>query len=129
MTMPAKPRALPGRRRGAERGGSASVAEAFGAAPGWASAAQLRELPREAIRPNPNQPRKRFDEDALEALAASIRERGVLQPVLVRAVAGGDVYELVAGERRWRGAGLAGLDRLPAFIREDTDDASRSSSR
>jgi len=124
MTGPAKPRALPGRKGALERGGATSVAEAFGAAPGWASAARLRELPREAIRPNPNQPRKRFDEDTLQGLAASIRERGLLQPVLVRALAGGESYELVAGERRWRAAALAGLDALPAFIRDDTDDAS-----
>jgi ParB family chromosome partitioning protein len=122
MTPPAKPRALPGRRRTA--GATGSVAEAFGAAPSWVSAARLRELPREAIRPNPKQPRKRFDEEALQALAASIRERGLLQPVLVRALAGDDAYELVAGERRWRAAELAGLDHLPAFIRDDTDDAS-----
>jgi ParB family chromosome partitioning protein len=124
MTGPAKARALPGRRRGAGRDGSGSVAEAFGAAPSWASAARLRELPRDAIRPNPNQPRKRFDADALQSLAASIRDRGLLQPVLVRALTDGETYELVAGERRWRAAGLAGLDVLPAFIRDDTDDVS-----
>ena len=62
-----------------------------------------------ADRPNPNQPRRRFDEDALEALAASIRAPGVLQPVLVRPLAGGR-YELVAGERRWRAAQLAELE-------------------
>lgn len=123
MTGPARPRGLPGRRR-TPLSGSGSVAEAFGAAPSWASAARLRELPRDAIRPNPNQPRKRFDTDAVNDLAASIRERGLLQPVLVRPLADGDAYELVAGERRWRAAGLAGLDVLPAFIRDDTDDTS-----
>src|SRR3954468_1243010 len=112
MSGPAKPRALPGRGRGAGGGRAPSVAEAFGAAPSWASAARLRELPREAIRPNPNQPRKRFDEDALQSLAGSIRDRGLLQPVLVRALSDRDSYELVAGERRWRAAGLAGLDLL-----------------
>jgi ParB family chromosome partitioning protein len=100
------------------------VAEAFGAAASWAGAARLRELPRDAMRANPNQPRKRFDQDALEDLAASIRERGLLQPVLVRPLADEDGYELVAGERRWRAAALAGLEVLPAFIRDDTDDAS-----
>jgi ParB family chromosome partitioning protein len=124
MTGPTKPRALPGRRRGAGHDGSGSVAEAFGAAPSWASSARLRELPRDAIRPNPNQPRKRFDENALRGLAASIRDRGLLQPVLVRALAGSETYELVAGERRWRAAGLAGLNVLPAFIRDDADDVS-----
>jgi ParB family transcriptional regulator, chromosome partitioning protein len=124
MSGPEKPRALPGRRRAAGGGSATSVAEAFGAAPSWASAARLRELPRDAIRPNPNQPRKRFDEDALQRLAASIRERGLLQPVLVRALSDGDHYELVAGERRWRAAAMVALDVLPAFIRDDTDDAS-----
>ena len=60
----------------------------------------------------------------MHALAASVRERGVLQPVLVRVVDGADVYELVAGERRWRAARMAGLEVLPAFVRDDTDDAS-----
>src|SRR3954447_7980748 len=123
MTSP-RPRALPGRRRDAARSGTASPGEAFGAAPGWAGAARFRELPIAAIQPNPRQPRKRFGEDGLQALAASIRERGVLQPVLVRAIDVGDSYELVAGERRWRAARLAGLELLPAFIRDDTDDAS-----
>jgi ParB family chromosome partitioning protein len=81
----------------------------------------LRSLPVELIAPNPRQPRRAFDEAALEALAASLRERGVLQPVLVRPIAGG-TYELVAGERRWRAAQLAGLDSIPALVR-DRDDA------
>src|SRR4051812_23744478 len=68
----------------------------------------LRELAVELIAPNPNQPRKAFDEAALQSLADSISEKGLLQPVLVRPVAGG-TYELVAGERRWRAARLAGL--------------------
>ncbi len=71
--------------------------------------------------PNPRQPRRSFDEAALEALAGSLRERGVLQPVLVRPVAGG-TYELVAGERRWRAAQIAGLEHVPALVR-DRDDA------
>jgi ParB family chromosome partitioning protein len=81
----------------------------------------LRSLPVELIAPNPRQPRRAFDEAALEGLAASLRERGVLQPVLVRPVAGG-TYELVAGERRWRAAVLAGLESIPALVR-DRDDA------
>jgi ParB family chromosome partitioning protein len=81
---------------------------------------ELRELPVELVRPNPNQPRKRFDEEALQALADSLGERGVLQPVLVRPVPGG-TYELVAGERRWRAAQLAGLQELPAIVRERDD--------
>ncbi|MEA2195325.1 MAG: ParB family transcriptional regulator, chromosome partitioning protein, partial [Solirubrobacteraceae bacterium] len=81
----------------------------------------LRRIPVELIAPNPKQPRRSFDEDALLALAGSLRERGVLQPVLVRPVAGG-TYELVAGERRWRAAQLAGMETIPALIR-DRDDA------
>ena len=81
----------------------------------------LRKIPVDLISPNPKQPRRSFDETALAALAGSLRERGVLQPVLVRPVAGG-TYELVAGERRWRAARLAGLEEIPALIR-DRDDA------
>jgi ParB family chromosome partitioning protein len=86
------------------------------------AAEELRVLPVEAIRPNPNQPRRRFDEQALSALADSLRERGVLQPVLVRPDGGG--WELIAGERRWRAAQLAGLEELPAIVRPDDDAAS-----
>jgi ParB family transcriptional regulator, chromosome partitioning protein len=82
----------------------------------------LRELPIGRLRPNARQPRDHFDEEALTGLAASIRELGVLQPVLVRPV--GDDFELVAGERRWRAAKRAGLQTIPAIVRETTDDAS-----
>jgi len=75
------------------------------------------------IRPNPSQPRQIFDEDALAELAASIAERGVLQPILVRPV--DDGYELVAGERRWRAAQRAQLHEIPAIIRE-FDEESRA---
>jgi ParB family transcriptional regulator, chromosome partitioning protein len=81
----------------------------------------LRHVPVELIAPNPRQPRRFIDEAAFEALAGSLRERGVLQPVLVRPVAGG-TYELVAGERRWRAAQIAGLESVPALVR-DRDDA------
>ncbi|HET9070287.1 MAG TPA: ParB/RepB/Spo0J family partition protein [Acidimicrobiales bacterium] len=84
--------------------------------------ATLVELPVAALEPNPNQPRQHFDEDSLAALTASIREVGVLQPVLVRRVEG-DRYELIAGERRWRSAKRAGLLAIPAVVRE-TDDLS-----
>jgi ParB family chromosome partitioning protein len=80
----------------------------------------LRALPVELIAPNRRQPRRAFDDGALEALAGSLRERGVLQPVLVRPVAGG-TYELVAGERRWRAARIAGLQTIPALVRERDD--------
>ena len=85
-------------------------------------AEELRTLPVELISANPMQPRRRFDEDALEALAGSVGEQGVIQPVLVRPKAGG-TYELVAGERRWRAAKLAGLGTIPALVRERADAA------
>jgi ParB family transcriptional regulator, chromosome partitioning protein len=71
------------------------------------------------IEPNPNQPRKSFDSKALDELAASIRASGLIQPVVVRRQGPG--YQLVAGERRWRAAQQAGLDRVPAIVREVTD--------
>jgi ParB family chromosome partitioning protein len=83
---------------------------------------ELRELPVELISPSPNQPRRAFDEQALEALAGSLGERGVLQPVLVRPRPGGR-YELVAGERRWRAAKIAGLETVPALVRDREDAA------
>lgn len=86
------------------------------------AADELRELPVELIVPNPNQPRRRFDEDALNALAGSLGERGVLQPVLVRPRPGG-TYELVAGERRWRAARIAGMSEIPALVRPRDDSA------
>ena len=87
---------------------------------GRESESELRRLPVELIAPNPDQPRRSFDEQALNALAGSLAERGVLQPVLVRPKPGG-TYELVAGERRWRAAQIAGLDEIPALVRERDD--------
>src|SRR5271154_241788 len=87
---------------------------------GESPADELRELPVELIVANPKQPRRRFDEEALQALAGSLGERGVLQPVLVRAKPGG-TYELVAGERRWRAAQIAGLEKIPALVRPRGD--------
>jgi ParB family chromosome partitioning protein len=84
---------------------------------------ELRELPVELIEPNPRQPRSSFDDEALVALADSIRARGVLQPVLVRPLVGGR-YELIAGERRWRAARLAERETVPAVIRRHDDAAS-----
>jgi ParB family chromosome partitioning protein len=90
-----------------------------GAEPGG----ELRQLPVDLIAPNPRQPRRAFDEAGIAALVDSVRERGVLQPVLVRPVAGGS-YELIAGERRWRAARLAGFDTVPALVRPHDDAAS-----
>ena len=80
----------------------------------------LREIPVELVDPNPRQPRRSFDEAALAALADSIRARGLLQPIVVRALAGGR-YELLAGERRLRAAKLAELDSIPAVVRAADD--------
>jgi ParB family transcriptional regulator, chromosome partitioning protein len=90
---------------------------------GTGEAPEFRQVPVELVAPNPRQPRRSFDEDALVALADSLKDRGVLQPVLVRPVAGG-TYELIAGERRWRAARLAGLETVPAVVRPDDDAAS-----
>lgn len=87
-----------------------------------ASGTELRELEIAAIDPNPRQPRKRFEPDSLQALAESVAESGVLQPVLVRPA--GARYELVAGERRWRAAQLAGLRTVPAVIADRDADES-----
>lgn len=86
-----------------------------------ARAGRLRDIPLEQIRPNLDQPRKRFAEPALLSLADSIRERGVLQPVIVRPTHQG--YELVAGERRWRAARLAGETAIPALVDDRVDEA------
>jgi ParB family chromosome partitioning protein len=86
-------------------------------------AEELRTIPVDLIAPNPHQPRRAFEEEALVALAESLRARGVLQPVLVRAVAGGG-WELIAGERRWRAARIAGLQEIPAIVRQHDDAAS-----
>src|SRR3954462_7179982 len=77
----------------------------------------LREVATELISPNPNQPRRVFDEEALIALSESIKARGIPQPLVVRPLPGGS-YELVAGERRLRAAKLAGLEQVPAVVRE-----------
>ncbi len=76
------------------------------------------QCPIESIEPNPYQPRQEFDNAALEELAASIREKGVITPVLVSK--SGDGYRLIAGERRWRAAQKAGLERIPVVVREST---------
>lgn len=101
------------------RGLAALFGEAGGTpTPGVAA----RVVPIEAIRPSAFQPRRHFTEDELEALAQSIREKGILQPLLVRPSAeAGSEYELVAGERRWRAAQRAGLHEVPVTVREIAD--------
>jgi len=81
---------------------------------------EIREIQIDLIQPGRQQPRTTFDQAKLEELAQSIRTTGIIQPLLVRPVGG--LFELVAGERRWRAAQLAGLDRIPAIVREIADD-------
>jgi ParB family chromosome partitioning protein len=95
-------------------GEAAQPAPAAGEA--LASRGGVREIEVARIKPNPNQPRLQFDEDALDELAESIRERGVLQPILLRP--NGDDFLIVAGERRWRAAQRARLHAIPAIVRE-----------
>jgi ParB family chromosome partitioning protein len=83
----------------------------------------LRDIPTELIRPNPSQPRREFHDEALIALAESVKARGILQPVVVRPLPGG-IYELIAGERRLRAAVIAGVGQVPAIVRE-TDESER----
>jgi ParB family chromosome partitioning protein len=91
--------------------------------PGADLEGKLREIPLSEIHPNPNQPRKRIDEAALNALAESIHERGVLQPIIVRPRAVGG-FEIVAGERRWRASRLAWQKTIPALVDDEDSDAS-----
>src|SRR3954467_13432856 len=109
--------------RGMGRGLAAILSVSKPADGAQAPPPELRELPVELVRPNPAQPRKRFDDEALQGLAASLAERGGVQPIIARPVAGG-TYEVVAGERRWRAAQLAGLERIPAVIQDHDDAAS-----
>lgn len=104
------------KRGGLGRGLSALIP----GAPEAGEASGLLEVPVNAVAPNPKQPRTRFDDEAIGALAASIREVGILQPIVVRKAGAG--YELIAGERRLRAARVAGLATVPVVVR-DTDDA------
>ena len=104
------------KRGGLGRGLSALIP----GAPESGEASGLLEVPVNAVSPNPKQPRTRFDDEAIAALAASIREVGILQPIVVRKAGAG--YELIAGERRLRAAKLAGLATIPVVVR-DTEDA------
>ena len=101
-----------------KRGLGRGLGALLGPEPDLTTEAML-EIPLDQVRPNPFQPRKRFDEAALMELTDSIRVSGVIQPVVVRR--SGDAYELIAGERRWRAAKQAGLTTIPAVVREVTN--------
>ena len=98
-------------------GGNADASGAVGAV------SSLRELPIDLLERGRYQPRSRFEPKALESLADSIRVQGIVQPIVVRPIAGGVRFEIVAGERRWRAAQLAGIDKVPAVVKDIPDDA------
>lgn len=81
----------------------------------------INEIPIQQIHPNPNQPRREFDEDALQELAVSIKEIGIIQPITLRETAK-DQFQIIAGERRWRASQIAGLKAIPAYIRTINDE-------
>lgn len=116
-------------KRGLGRGLSALMAD-VGLDPGspsgvraeTADLSQLRQVPIDEISPNPDQPRRRFNEAALHELAISISEKGILQPLVVRGVSGQAAgYQIVAGERRWRAAQIAQMPSIPVIVRELSD--------
>ena len=104
------------KQRGLGRGLGALIDD-FSPEPGQET---ITKLPLQKVEPNPNQPRRSFDEEELQALADSIAEHGILQPLAVRALDGG-FYQIIAGERRWRAARMAGLDEVPVVVL-DADD-------
>ena len=110
-------------KRGLGRGLSALMADVHLAGPEQMASPRKAELyvPVEKLEPNPQQPRLDFKREELESLADSIRQKGVIQPLIVRRKPGRDVYEIVAGERRWRAAQLAQLHEVPVVVRELND--------
>ncbi len=115
------------RKRGLGRGLDALLGAAAAAPPPAAPAAQVAEglhmLPVESIRRGRMQPRSRFPAEGIQELAESIRAQGVVQPIVVRRIGGAEGYEIIAGERRWRAAQVAGLEQVPAVVREVSDQA------
>ena len=114
------------KKRGLGRGLDALLGSATPHAPDDAersvSDRELREVPVDLIRRGKYQPRRDIDQEALQELADSIKAQGVMQPIVLRPV-GGDKYEIIAGERRWRATQLAGLDTIPALVRDVPDEA------
>ncbi|MEL6127661.1 MAG: ParB/RepB/Spo0J family partition protein [Pseudomonadota bacterium] len=110
-------------RKGLGRGLSALLVDAQDPAPGVARPKPESVLPIERIRPNPDQPRRHFAEDDLADLSKSIREKGILQPLIVRVDPNdGTLYQIVAGERRWRAAQRAQVHQVPVLVRDLTDE-------
>jgi ParB family transcriptional regulator, chromosome partitioning protein len=112
---------MAGRKRGLGRGLDALLGGTTAVPPAPAGGT-LTEIPVEWIRPGKYQPRKLMDESALQDLASSIRTQGVMQPIVVRTI-GENRYEIIAGERRWRATQLAGIDRIPATIKDVSDES------
>jgi ParB family chromosome partitioning protein len=119
MVMTAKRRGL-GRGLDALLGSPVGAGEEVDERP---TSRELRDLPLDLVQRGRYQPRTEMDPDALEDLAASIRAQGVVQPIVVRPLQGGGRYEIIAGERRWRAAQLAGLHEIPAVVRDVPDQA------
>jgi ParB family transcriptional regulator, chromosome partitioning protein len=118
-SAPAQPATVPGQSATTQGGnGQQPGGERLADVPG----ARFAEISVDSISPNPRQPRTAFDEDAMAELAYSVKEIGLLQPIVVRRL-GGDRYELVMGERRWRATQQAGLTTIPAIVRDTQDDA------
>jgi len=113
------------KQRGLGRGLSALLGDNQANVPDLPETAEMRaqslEKPIELLKPNPDQPRRLFSEAEIDDLAASIREKGVLQPILVRPVEGGRRFQIIAGERRWRASQKAGLKTVPVLVRELDD--------
>ena len=117
----------PPRQRGLGKGLAALLGETMEEGAAGARAGALLSIPIEHLAPHPGQPRQHFDETEIESLAASIREKGIVQPLVVRPGDGGEddaPYQIVAGERRWRAAQRAGLHELPAVVRHLNDSES-----
>ncbi|GAD58301.1 ParB/RepB/Spo0J family partition protein [Brevundimonas sp. BAL450] len=111
------------RQRGLGRGLSALIGDtAEAVAADIEARVGVRDIPIEQLHPNPDQPRTHFSDDEIAELSASIRDKGVLQPLLVRPAPGGDGWQIIAGERRWRASQKAGLKTIPVLVRE-LDDA------
>ncbi|MHA1525248.1 MAG: ParB/RepB/Spo0J family partition protein [Alphaproteobacteria bacterium] len=110
-----------GRKNRLGRGLAALIGDAADEEGLFEGPAATNTMPVEQIQPNPGNPRRKFTEENLEELALSIREKGLLQPLIVRALSGTDRYQIVAGERRWRAAQLAQLHEVPVIIKQFSD--------